>query len=162
MLTSFAAIPCVKCISRDFAALTISLRHRPCSSSIACGSGNCPGKEKFVLKPHSSRIARPGSTLNRQVLDRCGSACSPGRKPTLVEFDPVSQRRRAILPGHVNLTLPVNSSCIMPCLSRRVLASLASSAPISASMSDKMAAMAVCSATVGGKSIGSNLTNFAV
>ena len=38
----------------------------------------------------------------------------------------------------------------MPCLSRRALESLASSAVISASMSERMLAMAVCSAFVGG------------
>ena len=48
--------------------------------------------------------------------------------------------------AHTNRILPVSSSCIMPCLMLRALASFASSAAISASMSLRMAAMAVCSA----------------
>ena len=44
---------------------------------------------------------------------------------------------------HINLVLPVRSSCIMPCLRSRVLSSRASSADSSASMSDRTATMAV-------------------
>src|SRR5438874_147835 len=51
---------------------------------------------------------------------------------------------------HTSRVLPVSSSCIMPCLSARVLASRASRAASSASMSERTAAMAVCSAVVGG------------
>src|SRR5437762_6448792 len=42
-------------------------------------------------------------------------------------------------------TRPVRSCCIMPCFIARVLSWRASSAAISASMSDKRVAMAVCS-----------------
>ena len=47
--------------------------------------------------------------------------------------------------AHINRILPVSSSCIMPCLMWRALASLVSNAAISVSMSLRMAAMAVCS-----------------
>src|SRR5438874_2493665 len=50
---------------------------------------------------------------------------------------------------HLSRILPVSSSCIMPCLSWCALASLDFSAAISASISDRMAAMAVCSWRVG-------------
>jgi hypothetical protein len=44
---------------------------------------------------------------------------------------------------YTNLTLPVSSSCIMPCLTWRALASLFSRAAIWASMSLRISAMAV-------------------
>src|SRR5262249_62053601 len=50
---------------------------------------------------------------------------------------------------HTRRVLPVNSSCIMPCLSWRALASFSSSAAISASMSLRMMAIVVCS-SIGG------------
>src|SRR6266536_5019549 len=50
---------------------------------------------------------------------------------------------------HMSRILPVSSSCIVPSLSMRVLASFASSEAISASMSERMVAMAVCSSTAG-------------
>ena len=53
--------------------------------------------------------------------------------------------------AHINRILPVSSSCIMPCLIWRALASLASNAAISASMSLRIAAMAVCSCSVMGR-----------
>src|ERR1019366_9022160 len=53
--------------------------------------------------------------------------------------------------AHTRRILPVSSSCIMPCLMHRALARLASSAAISESMSDRIAAMACCSALVGGR-----------
>src|SRR5215216_2517148 len=46
---------------------------------------------------------------------------------------------------HTNLTLPVSNSCIMPCLTWRALDSFPSRAVISASMSLRISAMAVCS-----------------
>ena len=52
--------------------------------------------------------------------------------------------------AHTSRILPVSSSCIMPCLMWRALASFASSAAISASMSERMAAMAVCSSHSSG------------
>ena len=48
--------------------------------------------------------------------------------------------------AHTRRILPVRSSCIMPCLRLRALASFASSAAISASMSERIVAMAFCSA----------------
>src|SRR2546422_10764234 len=54
---------------------------------------------------------------------------------------------------HTRRILPVNSSCIMPCLSWRALASFSSSAATSASMSVRIVAMAVCSALVEGRII---------
>ena len=51
---------------------------------------------------------------------------------------------------HINLILPVNSSCIMPCFSCRALVSFSSRTEISASMSERTAAMAFCSAIVAG------------
>ena len=52
--------------------------------------------------------------------------------------------------AHINRLLPVSSSCIMPFLIWRALASLASSAAISASMSLRMAAIAICSLLICG------------
>ena len=53
--------------------------------------------------------------------------------------------------AHISRILPVNSSCIMPCLIWRALSSFFSSASIAASMSERAAAMATCSCFVGGK-----------
>ena len=47
---------------------------------------------------------------------------------------------------HINRIFPVKRFCIMPCLSWLTLASLVSSATISASMSARTVAMAICSA----------------
>src|SRR5207249_12283637 len=60
--------------------------------------------------------------------------------------DPVLRGALGLADGaHTRRILPVSSSCIMPCLSSRALASLASSAAIPASISERMAAMAACS-----------------
>src|SRR5713101_7844139 len=53
--------------------------------------------------------------------------------------------------AHTNRVLPVKSSCIMPCLMALVLSRRASSPAISASMSERMAAMACCSSTDGAR-----------
>jgi hypothetical protein len=51
--------------------------------------------------------------------------------------------------AHTRRVLPVRSSCIMPCLRRRVFSRRCSRAAISASMSERTAAMAVCSSPDG-------------
>src|SRR6266516_6247206 len=51
--------------------------------------------------------------------------------------------------AHTSRILPVSSSCIIPCLSARVLSRRPSRAAISASMSESTAAMATCSDGVG-------------
>src|SRR5262249_13004027 len=50
--------------------------------------------------------------------------------------------------GHISRIFPVNSCCIMPCFSATVFSRRASSAEISASMSDRNPAIASCSALV--------------
>ena len=52
-------------------------------------------------------------------------------------------------PIHTSRILPVSSSCIIPCLICRALASFVSSMAISVSISDKVVAIASCSARVG-------------
>src|SRR5262249_19540530 len=52
--------------------------------------------------------------------------------------------------AHINRILPVNNSCIMPCLIWRALSSFFSRAATSASISERTAAIANCSAADGG------------
>src|ERR1039458_4076167 len=61
--------------------------------------------------------------------------------------------------GHTRRILPVRRLCIMPCLIWRALASLASRAAISASISERTAAMAVCSSVSEGIGISNAFTS---
>ena len=104
-------------------------------------------------------VAAPGQVSGEQLFLDVAVAVAVGPVAEVAIAQLVAEQGDdAVLRGafgladvaHTRRILPVRSSCIMPCLSWRALASFASSAAISASMSERMAAMAVCSESVFG------------
>src|SRR5712671_5617716 len=67
----------------------------------------------------------------------------------LIGINALLSEHDAVITFHINLVLPVSSSCIMPCLRARVFSRRCSNTVNSASMSDSNSAMAVCSGSVG-------------
>src|SRR5258708_36850839 len=87
----------------------------------------------------------------------------PGEALRRVNSHPSQHDPVVVLHGlHTNRTFPVTNSCIIPYLIRRALDSLAPSASISTSISERTSATADCSSTFGGRAIGSSLTSFSV
>src|SRR5215510_2108641 len=92
-----------------------------------------------ILDPHG--LALVIASNNQHTTLGIGKAADPPQvlvSPGFLPFDVLGF-------FHTRRILPVSSSCIMPCLSWRALASFSSSAATSASMSVSMVVMAVCS-----------------
>src|SRR5207247_6890720 len=87
--------------------------------------------------------------LATQVLVNVEIGTDKGTRKALGGVRALPAEHDAVVAFHLSRIPPVSSSCIMPCLSWRAFPSLASIAAISASMSERMAAMAVCSESVG-------------
>src|ERR1700722_5306577 len=106
----------------------------------------------------SRAVAAPAQIRGQQVLFDVAIAVpvTPVAQVAVAEFV-AKQRKDAVLGGafrfadvtHTSRTLPVSSSCIMPCLSARVLSRRCSSAVSSASMSDSTSVIAACSFSGG-------------
>lgn len=104
---------------------------------------NCPEDQTVSSKSGIASATWPTGGVTGEVT---GGACSE----EIVWVFPQWGRYGFRKIFHSRRILPVKSSCIMPCLSRRVLSHRCSRAASSASMSERTSAMAVCSALEGG------------
>src|SRR5262249_15124823 len=113
--------------------------------------------DDVVIHDHDLHSPYPAAV---SPLRKQGPSSLPSQSPLLRLLRPCLSSGLTVAGYRGNRILPVRSSCIMPCLTWRALASFASSPAISASMSERIAARASCSAFVGGKQMGSSSSFF--
>lgn len=94
----------------------------------------------------ASQIERNNSNKTNMLSDSTKTIISKARARN-VDYRRQGKSKSA---SYTNRILPVSNSCIIPCLRARVLSRRVSRTAISASMSERTSAMAVCSALLWG------------